>query len=519
MSRKGKIGQDPRKREWMEKNLPPPVLGCFPGDLTGLSDDSRTVEKGNLFVIRPGGDRNPAHLDEALSRGASLLLGPESLLAQVAQRLGERGSPVGLCVVPDIQEATGVVASAWWDHPSGRLDIIGVTGTNGKTTSSFLTRGILESAGARTGLLGTVWFDVGEGMIEAPQTTPGALFLQESFRRALENGLSAISMEVSSHALAQERVAGTFFRVVHFTNLTRDHLDYHRTFEEYFRAKSRLLFWINPDGSIPHAIVNGEDPYGKILLEELRASGRPVTSYGHDSSFDIHPLTTKITLDGIHVRLATRSGKIGIESRLPGDFNLMNIMGSVGCALALRLGPEKIEKGVRGLSGVPGRFERVNPGGDFAVIVDYAHTDDALLNILSSLRPLTSGRVITVFGCGGDRDRGKRPRMGKIAGEHSDLIILTSDNPRTEVPEAILDEIEPGIRETGATYLRIVDRKNAIRKALVEARPGDAVLIAGKGHEPYQIIGKTKTSFDDRLIAREILRELGKAESRPGGAR
>lgn len=495
-----------RNRDWMERCLPPPVFGAFPEFLTGLSDDSRCVEEGYLFIVRTGAELNLDHLDEAIRRRVSLLLAPQAHLAAICRRLGELGSSVPLCVVGNIREATGVVASSWWENPSRQLDVVGVTGTNGKTTSSFLTRNILESSGHRTGLIGTVWFDLGNGIIEAPQTTPGPLFLQESFFRAMENGLSGISMEVSSHALDQDRVSGTAFRVVHFTNLTRDHMDYHKSFEDYFRAKSRLILWNNPDGTVPVAVVNGDDPYGKILIGRIRAEGRPFISYGHDNSLDIHPLQKEVSLDGIRGWVETRKGRVRVESTLPGEFNLQNIMGAIGCALALGLPLGRIEEGIQSLAGVPGRFERVNPGGDFAVIVDYAHTDDALQNILSSLREVTTGRIITVFGCGGDRDRGKRPRMGKVAGLLSDIVVVTSDNPRTEDPEFILDEIEPGIRESGREFIREADRREAIGRAIGLAKPGDAVLIAGKGHESYQVLGKTKTSFDDREVAREWLR-------------
>ena len=501
-------------RDWMERFLPPPATGSFPEELTGLADDSRMVVPGALFILRCGTRYEEGHLREAVSKGAALLLVPELHLSSVSRRLGEWGASLPLCAVPDIQEATGVIASAWWDCPSRSLKIVGVTGTNGKTTSSFLTREILSAGGIRSGLIGTVWFDLGEGLVEAPQTTPGALFLQESFAQARKNGLGAISMEVSSHALDQERVAGTYFSAVHFTNLTRDHLDYHKTFEDYFLAKSRLIFWSNPDGGRPPAVVNGDDPYGRRLLERLRREGRECLSYGHDPAFDIHPGEVRITLDGIEGTVRIPGGGVHVASALPGDFNLQNLMGSIGCALLMGVSSDGIEKGIRSLSGVPGRFERVNPGGPFAVIVDYAHTDDALRNILTALRPLTAGRIITVFGCGGDRDRGKRPRMGRVAGELSDLVILTSDNPRTDDPGAIMDEVVPGIRESGKDFIREEDRKAAIARAIAEAGPGDAVLIAGKGHEPYQILGKTKTSFDDRLVARECLASLaGDAKS------
>ena len=497
-------------QDWMKRYLPPTLDGALPESLSGISDDSRSVSPGHLFLLRVDGDLQERFLDEAIQRGAALLVVSRRHLSAVMERRAVSGRKIPIGVVDNIQESAGVIASAWWGEPSRSLNVVGVTGTNGKTTSSFLVRSILDAGGSRAGLIGTVWFDLGDGLADAPQTTPGALFLQKSFREALNHGLSAISMEVSSHALAQDRVAGTFFSAVHFTNLTRDHLDYHKSFEEYFDAKSRLVHWVNPDGSLPPAIINVDDPYGKILAEQIARRGdRRLLTYGHTGDLSLRPLEIDISLDGIRGEIEVEGRRMKVESRLPGDFNLQNIMGAVGCALALGHPLEVVEAGIRALPGVPGRFERANPGGRFAVIVDYAHTDDALKNILSSLRPLTPGRVITVFGCGGDRDRGKRPRMGRVAGELSDVVVVTSDNPRTEDPDSIIDEIEPGLKSSGRSFLREADRRKAIFRALSLARPGDAVLIAGKGHEPYQIVGHQKSHFDDRDTAREILLSMG----------
>ena len=340
---------------------------------------------------------------------------------------------------------------------------------------------------------------------EAPQTTPGALQIQSLFAQARSSGLKAVSMEVWSQALKKARVSGTRFSVVHFTNLTRDHLDYHQDMEKYFEAKRRLMVWTNPDGTHPVAVVHAGDPKGKILVEDLRKMGRSVLSYGESPEADIWPKDVEVGLSGIRGGLMTPSGVLVIESPLSGHYNLQNIMGAVGTGLALGLPLSGIMAGVRALSGVPGRFERIDSGKGFSVIVDYAHTDDALANLLDAVRPITAGQVITVFGCGGDRDRGKRPRMGRVAGERSDFVLLTSDNPRTESAEAILDEVEPGILETQTPYLRMADRKEAIFEAIRRARPGDSVVIAGKGHENYQILGREKIHFDDREMAREAL--------------
>ena len=497
-------------RHWLSLNLPPPVCGSFPDRVTTLSDNSRQVEGGTLFLIRPGEGFRWEFVDEALDRGASFLVADRKALSEIESRpaLSARiRESAGLSLVEDLPQRAGQLASSWWGFPSASLKVVGVTGTNGKTTSSFLTRSVCRAGGLSCGLIGTVVFDVGKGESEAPQTTPGAILIQSLFAESLRNGLKSVSMEVSSHALDQDRLAGTTFSVVHFTNLTRDHLDYHRTMDAYFEAKRKLLFWKNPDGSHPVGVVHTGDEYGARLAKEMEREGRRVLTYGEGSDAVIRPLRMEVGLSGIRGLVRTPRGEISIDSSLSGHYNLQNILGAVGCGEALGLSVEKIAEGIHSLPGVPGRFERVDSPTGFSVIVDYAHTDDALTNLLTAVRPVTRGKVITVFGCGGDRDRGKRPRMGNVAGRLSDFVVLTSDNPRTENPESILDEIEPGIQETGTPYLRVSDRKSAIFEAIQRARPGDAVVIAGKGHENYQILGKEKIHFDDREVARLALGE------------
>ena len=497
-------------KHWLSLNLPPPVFGRFPEKVLSLSDDSRQVENGALFLIRPGEGFRWEFVDEALDRGASYLVADRKAFPEIDSRpaLSSRIREfAGLSLVENLPRAVGQLASSWWGFPSSFLKVIGVTGTNGKTTSSFLTRSVCRAGGLPCGLIGTVVFDVGHEETEAPQTTPGAIRIQSLFAESLRNGLKSVSMEVSSHALDQDRLAGTNFSVVHFTNLTRDHLDYHRTMEAYFEAKRKLLMWENPDGSHPVAVVHTGDEYGARLAKELERDGRRVLTYGEGADAMIRPLRVDVGLSGIRGTLRTSRGEMSIDSSLSGHYNLQNILGAVGCGEALGLSMEKIAEGIHSLPGVPGRFERVDSPTGFSVIVDYAHTDDALSNLLSAVRPVTRGKVITVFGCGGDRDRGKRPRMGSVAGRLSDFVVLTSDNPRTENPESILDEIEPGLRETGTPYVRVSDRKSAIFEAIHRARPGDAVVIAGKGHENYQILGKQKIHFDDREIARLALAE------------
>lgn len=500
-----------RGDRWLADHIPSPFKGRFPKTVPHFTDDSRSVRQGSLYVVRPGqGDLRWDYVSDALDRGASFLVSDDARRSEwegQVELLERIGKYAGLSFVPAIQEWSGRMASAWWDDPSRSLKVVGVTGTNGKTTSSFLTRSIFQAGGWPCGLIGTVVFDVGAGSTDAPQTTPGALELHSLFAEALNNGLKAMSMEVSSHALDQDRVSGTTFSVVHFTNLTRDHLDYHKDMDAYFTAKKRLLLWTNPDGSKPVAIINDDDPRGGPLAGELRGKGHSFLRYGSDDSLDIHPAEMQIGIAGIRGTIRTPAGPVDVESSLSGQYNLSNIMGAIGTGIALGLPTSAISSGIRKLAGVPGRFERIDGPGEFSVIVDYAHTDDALQNLLAAVRPVTIGRVITVFGCGGDRDRGKRPKMGKVAGERSDFVVMTSDNPRTESPESILDEIEPGLKATGTPYDRVADRKAAILEAIRLARPGDTVVIAGKGHETYQILGREKIHFDDREIARDAMKE------------
>ncbi|MHB1285351.1 MAG: UDP-N-acetylmuramoyl-L-alanyl-D-glutamate--2,6-diaminopimelate ligase [Leptospirales bacterium] len=494
--------------QWLADRIPVPFWGGFPKTVDHLSDHSRSVLPETLFLVRPGPSFRWEFVQDAMDRGAIFLVSDRSLLPdwerrpELKKRIEAGG---GLSFVEGIQSWSGRIASEWWGSPSSFLKVVGVTGTNGKTTSSFLTRSICSSSGLACGLLGTVVFQMGGEEEEAPQTTPGGLQIQSLFAQARSSGLKAVSMEVSSHALEQDRVSGTHFSVVHFTNLTRDHLDYHQDMEKYFEAKRRLMVWTNPDGTQPVAVVHMGDPRGRSLVEDLRKMGRTVLSYGETPEADIWPKDVDVGLSGIRGGLMTPSGVLEIASPLSGHYNLQNIMGAVGTGLALDLPTEGIMDGVRALSGVPGRFERIDSGKGFSVIVDYAHTDDALANLLDAVRPITPGQVITVFGCGGDRDRGKRPRMGRVAGERSDFVFLTSDNPRTESAEAILDEVEPGILETQTPYLRVADRKEAIFEAIRKACSGDSVVIAGKGHENYQILGREKVHFDDREMAREAL--------------
>jgi UDP-N-acetylmuramoyl-L-alanyl-D-glutamate--2,6-diaminopimelate ligase len=422
-----------------------------------------------------------------------------------ANALDALGVPV--IEVRDSRHVLGVLASRFHGDPSQRLKLIGVTGTNGKTTTTYLCKSVLEAAGAKVGLVGTVAYLIGNERIEATHTTPGAVELQGLFRRMIDAASDAAVMEVSSHALALDRTAGCEFGTAVFTNLTQDHLDFHADMEEYFHAKLRLFAGLGPEG---RAVVNLDDPYGASVAAATRAQ---VWTYAVDRPADLRAEDVRISLEGVRFTARTPVGAVAIRSPLVGRHNVYNILAAVGVGLEQGIALPTIAAGIAGLVNVPGRFERVEAGQPFTVVVDYAHTEDALFRLLTAAAAVKTGRIITVFGCGGDRDRGKRPKMGRVSAVYSDVVVVTSDNPRTEAPEAIISEVVPGVQaglqETGrGRYVVQVDRRAAIGEAVRMAQPGDLVLIAGKGHENYQVIGKNKYPFDDRVVAREAIEAL-----------
>ena len=433
-------------------------------------------------------------------------------MALVVER--ELDLDVAQVVVPDARAAMAPLAARFWGDPTSELRVVGVTGTNGKTTSAFLIREVLEAAGIQCGLLGTVRQVVGGIEEEVERTTPEAIDLQATFRRMLEAGDAACAMEVSSHALALHRTDAVRFEVALFTNLTQDHLDFHGSMEEYFRSK-RLLFEVEPTFSI----VNVDDPYGRRLAEEfecLTFSAEAVEAdfEAHDVTFDTTGahFTVKTPPTGLKRpnsgRLRPVGGRIEVRTGLPGHFNVANALGAFAAANALGVSADVAAKGLARAERVPGRFEPVDEGQSFAVLVDYAHTPDSLENVLRAARRLSEGRVLAVFGAGGDRDRDKRPKMGRAGAELSDLAVVTSDNPRSEDPEAIIGEILGGVGN-GANVEVEPDRRAAIALALGRARPGDTVVIAGKGHEQGQEFEDgRKVPFDDCQVAREELRRL-----------
>jgi UDP-N-acetylmuramoyl-L-alanyl-D-glutamate--2,6-diaminopimelate ligase len=461
---------------------------------TGVTLDSRRVTPGSVFVALRGLKKDGAEFaQQAVAAGAAAIVS-ESAAASV---------DVPWIRVADARLAVAYLAAEFNGHPSRHMRVIGITGTNGKTTTGYLVSAILEAAGIKCGLMGTVLYRTGNRDFEATRTTPEAPDVQAYMSEMLAAGCGACVMEVSSHALALRRVDGIRFAAGIFTNLTRDHLDFHAGMDDYFAAKRRLFEMLPDDAP---AVVNIDDPRGALLVD---ISKRPIT-YGLTRSAMVTPGSLSYSLEGLQFDIRSPRGSIRVRSKLVGKPNVYNILAAVAATTALDIPTAAIEQGLERLAGVPGRFEIASsPSDDVTVVVDYAHTDDALRNLLETARPVALRRLITVFGAGGDRDRTKRPLMGMVAARLSDIVVITSDNPRSEDPNRIIEEVKRGadseIRQSGAEVLIRPDRRDAIAQAVAMAAPGDVVLIAGKGHEKYQEIGGQTFTFDDVAVAREAL--------------
>lgn len=495
-----------RLKELMEETPVLEISGLEPGEdlpLTQIAYDSRRVEPGALFVAVRG-FKQDGHffLPEALARGAR---------AVVVDR-PEVEVPPGIVriLVPNSRQALPDLAAAFYGRPSRHLRVVGITGTNGKTTTAFMSEAIFRAAGHRTGLIGTVENHVGPEVLPVERTTPESLDVEELFYRMVQAGVTHVAMEVSSHALELGRVKNIEYDVAVFTNLTQDHLDFHQTLDNYRRAKARLFEQLSLPGTKAGprtAVINADDPSGEAMR---RATSARVLTYGIEQAADIRAEEIDIQVQSVEFTLRTPAGTERLKLHLTGLFSVYNALAACGVGLAQGIPIATIKAALEGLPGVPGRFELVKEGQDFAVIVDYAHTPDGLENILKTAEEFARGRIILVFGCGGDRDRTKRPIMGRLAVEHADLTFVTSDNPRSEDPLAIIREIEAGILSAGQAkgeYRIVPDRREAIRQALAAARTDDVVLIAGKGHETYQIVGDRTLPFDDRVVAREFLQK------------
>jgi UDP-N-acetylmuramoyl-L-alanyl-D-glutamate--2,6-diaminopimelate ligase len=456
-------------------------------EITSVTADSRLVVPGALFVAVRGFKTDGANfIDAATSKGAAAIVG-ESSAASVQ--------------VDDARAAISIIAANFYGRPADKLSLAGVTGTSGKTTTTKMIESIFDAAGEPVGLIGTIEYRAGDERLMADRTTPDAVVLQQWFAKMVDAGVRHAVMEVSSHALALKRTYGIHFAAAVFTNLSQDHFDFHGDFENYFAAK-RILF-DQIDRSRKTAIVNIDDEYGRRLANEL---GDAVVTFGRGANADIHPLDGfEISVRGLHGRVTTPAGEVRVESKLLGAPNLYNWLGAIGAAQSVGIDINTIEAGIRNLAAVRGRFEYVEGDGGPTVIVDYAHKPDALDKLLQAVRDLANGRrVVLIVGCGGDRDKDKRPKMGAIAARLADYTVLTSDNPRGEKLEAILDDIEAGMRGAG-NYTRMTDRRDAISHTIATASDDDVIVIAGKGHEPYQVIGDQVIHFDDREEAERAL--------------
>lgn len=476
------------------KNIPArSIFGDTNTEIGQIRYNSREVEAGDVFVAING-----FHVDghifipEAIRRGAAIII-----------HESESRYPEVIDVhVANSRQTLARMADRFYNSPASALSIIGITGTNGKTTTAFLIKNILDRAGFPCGLIGTIQYQIGNKIIEPVWTTPEAPELHHLFAQLRDQRMRCISMEVSSHALKQDRVFGLQFRVAVFTNLSRDHLDFHKDMEDYQRSKEKLFEQLDP--VVGWGVSNLDDPVGKSLAKKY-----PQCFYTYSAKRfegDIYPDGVEISSNGIAGIFETPAGGLEIKSPLNGEFNVYNILAAIGVGVAMDVAPGDIVRGIEQTAFVPGRFEKISVGQPFNVIIDFAHTPDSVERSLAAARKITKGKIIALLGCGGDRDAGKRPLMGQIVSTASDICIITSDNPRTEKPEKIIDDIYAGISH-GAVTVRIADRKSAIEHALSLANEGDTVILLGKGHERYQIIGTKRIVFDDHEISKTWLEQ------------
>ncbi|MGQ9507804.1 MAG: UDP-N-acetylmuramoyl-L-alanyl-D-glutamate--2,6-diaminopimelate ligase [Thermodesulfobacteriota bacterium] len=495
------------------------IIGETQREIEGIAYHSKGVRKNYLFTALRGMETDGHHfIEEAVKKGATAIL------------LEEEATPLAsstLIFVKNSREALAKISSAFYHHPSSRLRVIGITGTNGKTTTTYLLESIFKKAGENVGVIGTINYRYGDRVYPAPNTTPESLDLQRMLWEMKNEGVSCVILEVSSHGLEMGRVIGCQFDGALFTNLTQEHLDYHKTMDCYFESKRKLFseFLIKSEKPKRFAVTNSDDPKGEEIVKGISL---PIIRYGFHPSCDVSAHQIVASFEGLHCRIKTPRGEFPLNSQLIGRFNLYNLMAAVAAGIGADLPLETIREGLENVKAIRGRFEKVENSKGLQILIDYAHTPDALERALRALKEIknntkSEGKIITVFGCGGDRDRIKRPLMAEVAGKLSDLVILTSDNPRTEDPIAIIEEVEKGfhsimLKELKANgigtsrpekgYLKIPDRRKAIRESIRLAQCSDIILIAGKGHEDYQIIGKERFPFDDRLEAQRALEEV-----------
>lgn len=461
--------------------------------------DSRKLERGDCFVaIQGAATDGHSFIQTAISKGAKVVVMERDDVMPDSFFMHHGAIKI---VVPDSRKALAVMSANYFGHPSKKLEMVGVTGTNGKTTTTYLIKSILEAAGKKVGLIGTIEYRIGNEVLPATHTTPESLELNDLLSTMVDRGCSSVSMEVSSHALHQSRVFGLNYKVAVFTNFTQDHLDYHGSMEEYFRTKRTLFTDMKPSC----AVTNKDDEWGmKIVID----SSSQCLTYSATISADATATGVELSMEGTRFTVAYKGEMTSVSSQLVGRFNVYNILAAFSTGIALGISKQDIQRGIANLTSVKGRFERITSSRGWTAIIDYAHTPDALEKCLRAIHEVLPvkkrGRIITVFGAGGDRDRTKRPRMGKVVSDLSDVVIITSDNPRTEAPDKIIDDIAAGIARRDGIH-RQVDRKKAIEQATTAAAAGDVVLIAGKGHEEYQVIGKERIHFSDREVVELLL--------------
>ena len=469
------------------------IFGEVDFDIKKIEYDSRKIQEGDLFVAIPGfKEDGHEYIYSALENGAN---------GVVAQKDGDYKPKVKI-IVPDTREALALLSCKFFDSPSEKLDVVGVTGTNGKTTITYLVKSILEKEGKKVGLIGTIAYFIGEEKLVATNTTPESLDLQRMFHQMQKGRTDSVVMEVSSHALTLKRVMGVDFDVAVFTNLNREHLDFHRTLSAYKKSKGLLFEMLSEDKSC--AVINMDDPNWRYFYD--KAKSKRLTYSLNNPKADFYTKSFFESWEGSQIDLVTPCGKLKMNLKLLGESNIYNALASAAAGVALKVDSETIKSGLESVEGVPGRMEKIQAGQDFNILIDYAHTPYALERLLKTVRGLTRGRLFVVFGCGGDRDQGKRPEMGKVASLLADRIFLTEDNPRGEDPEKIIDQIMEGI-EIKEKIEIIIDRKEGIKKALMSAKRGDTLVLAGKGHEDYQIKKGRKFHFSDKETVIESLRE------------
>ncbi len=464
------------------------IIGSEHLNITGIAFNSAEVKPGNMFVCIKGFQTDGhKYAGDAVSKGAIAIMAEKDM------------SELGVtCIVCDnTRLAMAKAAAAFYGHPETRFRLIGITGTNGKTTVTYLVKSVLESLGKKVGLIGTNQNMIGTEVIPSKHTTPDSLELMQLFSHMAEKGAEYVVMEVSSHSLALDRVTACTFDVGAFTNITQDHLDFHKTMEKYLEAKG-ILYHISRAG-----VVNADDSGAEYLLKTAECDN--MLTYGIENDCDLHASDVRLSEKGVAFEVSCGGESYSVELGIPGEFSVYNALTALGCLVAVGIPMEKAVEGLKSARGVKGRIELVETGRDFSVIIDYAHTPDGLYNVIKTIRGFCKGRIITVFGCGGDRDATKRPKMGRIAAELSDFCVVTSDNPRTEDPEKIIEQVVEGVKDGGCDYTVVTNRFAAIEYALDNARKDDIVLLAGKGHETYQILADRTINFDEREIVKKLL--------------